>query len=98
MDTGLIIFLAVMIFAFALPFTGKIYRSVSKSIERIGGNRKAKRSLAREYEFVASTKREVYHTPDCKWAKKIGTGELIGFKTERNARMSGRRACGECNP
>jgi len=37
-----------------------------------------------EYAYIASAQREVFHRPDCEWAKKISTQNLVGFK---NAKM-----------
>lgn len=50
------------------------------------------------YTYVASSQRDIYHTPTCRWANKIAIYNLIGFETEGAARKSGRRACKVCNP
>lgn len=48
--------------------------------------------------FVASAKREVFHRPDCSWARKISPDNVIRFSSRNAAVDSGRRACGVCDP
>jgi len=48
--------------------------------------------------YVASKYSEVFHRPDCEWAKKIRPDNLIIFKTREEAIKSGRRPCKVCNP
>ncbi len=52
----------------------------------------------REWKYVASKKSEVFHRPDCKWARKISPGNLIGFNIRDEAVRSGRRPCRSCGP
>ncbi|MBW2004081.1 MAG: hypothetical protein JRI72_05620 [Deltaproteobacteria bacterium] len=47
---------------------------------------------------MASRNSKVFHRPDCKWAKKIKAGNLIGFKSREEAVKSGRRPCKSCGP
>jgi len=51
-----------------------------------------------EYAYVASAQREVFHRPDCEWAKKISPHNLVGFKTREEAIKSGRKPCRICRP
>ena len=51
-----------------------------------------------EYKYVASSLREPFHKPSCKWVKKISPENLIGFKTRQEALDSGRRPCKVCRP
>lgn len=48
--------------------------------------------------YVASKKSDVFHYPDCVWAKKISPYNLIKFQTREDALNSGRRPCKVCNP
>ncbi len=48
--------------------------------------------------YVASKKSDVFHYPDCIWAKKISPYNLIKFPTREDALNSGRRPCKVCNP
>jgi len=50
------------------------------------------------WKYVASKRSEVFHHPDCKWAKKISPKNLIGFKSKEEAIKSGRRPCESCKP
>ncbi len=52
----------------------------------------------REWKYVASKQSEVFHRPDCKWARKISPGNLIGFNIRDEAVRSGRRPCRSCGP
>lgn len=51
-----------------------------------------------EYAYVASVNSEVFHQPNCRWAKKISPRNLVGFKTREEAIKSGRRPCKVCKP
>jgi hypothetical protein len=53
---------------------------------------------AAEYAYVASVNSEVFHQPNCKWAKKISPQNLVGFKTREEAIKSGRKPCRVCKP
>jgi hypothetical protein len=55
-------------------------------------------SQVAEYAYVASAQREVFHQPDCEWAKKISHQNLVGFKSREDAIKSGRRPCKVCKP
>jgi hypothetical protein len=48
--------------------------------------------------FVGSKKSDKYHTPNCKWAKKIKPNHLIEFKTRSDAITSGYFPCKVCKP
>ncbi|MEO0230580.1 MAG: thermonuclease family protein [candidate division WOR-3 bacterium] len=51
-----------------------------------------------ETYYVASARSDVFHRPDCQWAKKIVPYNLIKFKSREEAVNSGRRPCKVCNP
>ena len=48
--------------------------------------------------FVGSKKSDKYHTPDCKWAKKIKPNHLLEFSTRSEAITSGYFPCKVCKP
>ena len=52
----------------------------------------------KEWKYVASKNSKVFHRPDCKWAKKISSKNLIGFRSREEAVKSGRRPCRSCEP
>ena len=52
----------------------------------------------REWRYVASRKSEVFHRPDCKWAKRISPKNLIGFNSRAEVIKTGRRPCKACKP
>ena len=52
----------------------------------------------KEWKYVASKKSNIFHRPDCKWAKKINPKNLIGFDNREEAVQSGRRPCRNCKP
>jgi hypothetical protein len=58
----------------------------------------AAKSTPAEYKYVASKNSEVFHKPDCSWAKKIKPENLIGYSSRDEAITSGKRPCRRCNP
>lgn len=48
--------------------------------------------------YVGSITSNKYHYPDCKWAKTIIPGKLIGFKSVAEAEAKGYIPCPTCNP
>ena len=50
------------------------------------------------YAYVASSAREPFHKPSCKWAQKISASNLVTFKTRDEAIKAGHRACKVCKP
>lgn len=52
----------------------------------------------KEWKYVASKKSNVFHRPDCKWAKRISPENLIGFDSIEEAIKNGRRPCRSCRP
>ncbi len=50
------------------------------------------------YAFVSSTSSQVFHRPDCRWAKNIAGGNLVGYKSREEAVQTGKRPCKTCKP
>lgn len=48
--------------------------------------------------FVGSEKSDVYHWPDCRWAKRIKPENRVWFESPADARNHGYRPCKVCNP
>jgi hypothetical protein len=48
--------------------------------------------------FVASTDRDKYHKPDCRWAQNIIPDNLVTFSSKDTAISQGYSACASCNP
>ncbi len=42
-------------------------------------------SLAADYKYVGPKSSDMYHYPDCKWAKKISPKNLVTFQTSKEA-------------
>lgn len=53
---------------------------------------------ARSKPFVASSRREIYHRSDCRWAAKISDDNLLGYDTAAAAEADGYRPCKVCQP
>jgi len=51
-----------------------------------------------EYAYIASVNSEVFHQPNCRYAQRIKSKNLAGFKSREEAINSGRRPCEVCNP
>ena len=49
-------------------------------------------------EFWASKKSNKYHYPDCRWAQKIKSSNLIKFKSPEDAIKAGYIPCKVCKP
>jgi methylphosphotriester-DNA--protein-cysteine methyltransferase len=55
-------------------------------------------SLAADYKYVGSAKSNKYHYPDCKWALKIKSENLVTFKSAKQALAAGYVPCKVCKP
>jgi methylphosphotriester-DNA--protein-cysteine methyltransferase len=55
-------------------------------------------SLAADYKYVGSAKSNKYHYPDCKWALKIKSENLVTFKSAKEALAAGYIPCKVCKP
>jgi len=55
-------------------------------------------SAARAKPFVGSAMRSVYHRSDCRHARRIPDGNLVGYDTAADAESDGRRPCRVCRP
>ncbi len=49
-------------------------------------------------QVVANQNSDVYHRPDCKWAKKIKTDNIIEFASVQEAETLNFLACSSCKP
>lgn len=55
-------------------------------------------STAVEYSYVASKNSQVFHKPDCRWAKNIKPENLVTYDTKDEALKVGKRPCKLCKP
>jgi hypothetical protein len=51
-----------------------------------------------EYTYVASKNSEVFHRPQCRWAKKISPKNLVDYNNTDEAAKAGKRPCKLCKP
>ena len=56
------------------------------------------KSAVAEYKFVASRSSRVFHTSDCRWAKRIKPENLVVYNSKDEAIKAGKRPCKVCNP
>jgi hypothetical protein len=56
------------------------------------------KSAAVGYEYVASKSSNVFHKPECRWAKNIKPANLVGYSSKDEATTDGKRPCKWCNP
>jgi methylphosphotriester-DNA--protein-cysteine methyltransferase len=54
--------------------------------------------VAVDRKYVASKNSAVFHKPDCRWAKNISAGNLVGYSSREEATNSGKRPCKTCKP
>jgi hypothetical protein len=55
-------------------------------------------ALAADYKYVGSAKSNKYHYPNCKWAQKIKSENLVTFKSAKEALAAGYVPCKVCKP
>ena len=55
-------------------------------------------SASVEHSYVASKNSQVFHKPDCRWAKNIKPGNLVGYDSKDEAIKAGKRPCKLCRP
>jgi len=55
-------------------------------------------SAATGYVYVASKNSNIFHKPDCRWAKNISPENLVTYKSKDEAIKAGKRPCKTCNP
>ena len=53
---------------------------------------------AAEYKYVASKNSEVFHTPNCRSAKRISPENIVGYNSRDDAIKAGKRPCKVCEP
>jgi len=51
-----------------------------------------------KYGYVASKNSEVFHTPECRWAKRIAQRNLVKYSSRNQAIKAGKRPCKMCKP
>lgn len=56
------------------------------------------KSMLAEYKYVASKNGDVFHTPNCRSAKRISPENLVVYKTREEAIKAGKRPCKLCTP
>jgi hypothetical protein len=55
-------------------------------------------SVIVEYKYVASKSSNIFHRPDCRWAKNISPENLVKYKSREEAIKAGKRPCKSCRP
>ncbi len=53
---------------------------------------------ASPFPFVASKNSSVFHRADCRLARNISEGNLVGYKSREEAIQDGKRPCRSCTP
>ncbi len=51
-----------------------------------------------EYKYVTSKNSEVFHKPDCRFARIISPDNLVGYSNRDEAISAGKRPCKTCKP
>jgi len=60
--------------------------------------RPAAKSAVAEYGYVASKNSNIFHKPECSWAKRIKPENLVGYNSKDEAIKAGKRPCKRCKP
>jgi len=55
-------------------------------------------SADNKYEYVASKSSNIFHKPECRWAKNISAQNFVSYKNRDAAVKDGKRACKSCEP
>jgi len=69
--------------------------SLTASEER---TKPAAKSAVTKYGYVASDNSEVFHKPECRWAKRIKPKNLVVYNSRDEAINAGKRPCKSCKP
>jgi hypothetical protein len=56
------------------------------------------KTSAAEYKYVTSKNSEVFHRPDCRFARIISPDNLVGYSDRDEAISAGKRPCKTCKP
>ena len=75
----------------------KTGNTVSPTSPKEVSKRPAEQAVAK-YKYVASKNSEVFHKPECRWAKKISPKNLVGYNSTDEATKAGKRPCKLCKP
>ena len=51
-----------------------------------------------EHRYVASNSSDIFHRPDCRWAKNISPENLVTYPNREQAIKAGKRPCKWCKP
>ncbi|MCX5639074.1 MAG: hypothetical protein NTX52_15470 [Planctomycetota bacterium] len=51
-----------------------------------------------EYKYVASKNSQVFHTPNCRSAKRISPENMVGYSSREEAVNAGKNPCKICKP
>jgi flagellar biosynthesis protein FlhF len=80
------------------------FESAGRRQPAVSSNPDASRRSSNDYQtvngphFVANKNSDVYHSPDCKWSKKIKPDNLIKFAGVQEAEAQNFLPCRSCNP
>jgi len=55
-------------------------------------------SAISEHKYVASKSSNVFHKPECRWAKNISSENIVTYTSKDEAIKAGKRPCKTCNP
>ncbi len=55
-------------------------------------------SAVAEHKYVASKSSNIFHKPECRWAKNISPENLVEYKSRDEAIKAGKRPCKSCKP
>lgn len=58
----------------------------------------AAKTAPAEYKYIASKNSQVFHTLNCRSAKRISADNLAGYNTREEAINAGKRPCKLCTP
>ncbi len=51
-----------------------------------------------KHSYVASNSSNIFHKPECRWARNISQKNLVDYKSKDEAIKAGKRPCKTCNP
>ena len=81
-----------------------VNHTVNKTVNDTANKTKTEKEVKKETEsssstvYYASKKTDKFHKPNCEWAQKINSKNLITFNSRDAAISSGRSPCEVCNP
>jgi hypothetical protein len=72
--------------------------SESNAVSVIAPKGQIRSGVAISYKYVSSKNSKVFHSPNCRSAKRINPENLVGYNSKNEVMQAGKRPCKVCKP